>query len=157
MRQIKRDVGLSVGTTQYHLGILYKLGKITFEKYSLHKSFYPVGIFEKNEKQILRILRQETTREILLTVIEMKNPTQTEIVERIKISAPSINWHMQQLIQIGIINEMRDGKYKRYSMTGKTDHIVTLLKNYHPTIWQRWSCRLAEIFLALEMGNKDDK
>lgn len=156
LRKIKKDLGLSMGTTQYHLNILEKMGRVTSERHSLYRMYYPAGVFESNQKQILKVLTQETTRDILLFIIEMKNPTQTEIADRIKVSAASANWHIQKLIKLDLINETRDGKYKRYSMIGKSDQIVELIKNYQPKIWQRWSDRIVEMFLSMEVGGKND-
>lgn len=156
MRQIKTDLGLSMGTTIYHLNLLEKMSRIVSERSVLHRTYYPAGIFDKNEKLILKILNQGTVRDILLYVIEAKNPTQTEIVEKIKISAPAVNWHIQQLIKLEIISESRDGKYKRYSLIGKTDQITTLLKNYHPKAWQKLNDRIVELFLSVEINKKNE-
>lgn len=156
MRQIKRNVDLSMGVTQYHLSLLEKMGKITSERHTLRRSYYPVGLFEKDERQILKILNQETRRNILLFIIEKKNPTQTDIIEKIKISAASVNWHIQELIKFNIIHETRDGKYKRYDLVGNSDYIVALIKKYHPRIWQKWSDVLAELFLTMGVPEKND-
>ena len=154
LRQIKRDLDMSMGTVQYHLNLLEKAGKITSERHSLHRFYFPVAIFEKHDKNILKILNQETAREILMLVIEKRNPTQTDIVEKVQISAASVNWHIVRLIDLGIITEVRDGKFKRYLLVGDSNYIVALMKNYHPSIWDKWSNRLAETFLSL---SKDDK
>lgn len=155
LRKIKKDLDLSMGTTQYHLNILEKIGRITSERYSFHRTYYPVGIFEGNQRQILKVLNQEMARDIFMFIIEMKNPTQTEIADRIKISAASTKWHIQKLIKLGMIIEIRDGKYKRYSIIGKSDYIVALIKNYHPKIWQKLSDRIVEMFLSMEISKEN--
>ena len=45
--------------------------------------------------------------------------------------------------------------YKRYQLPDSADskYIVVLLKNYYPDIWDKWSNRLAEIFLSLSRGD----
>lgn len=149
LRQIKRDLGISMGTLQYHLNLLEKSGKIASERHSLHRFYFPVSIFEKHDRNILKILNQETAREILMLIVEKKDPTQTDIVESIKISAASVNWHVKRLIDLGIITEVRDGKFKKYMLVGDSSYIVTLMKNYHPSMWDTWSNRLAETFLSL--------
>lgn len=149
LRQIKRDLDMSMGTVQYHLNLLEKSGKISSERHSLHRFYFPVAIFDKYDRNILKILNQETAREILMFIVERKNPTQTEIVNSIKISAASVNWHIVRLTNFGMITEVRDGKYKRYSLVGDSSYIVALMKNYHPSIWDKWSNRLAETFLSL--------
>ena len=140
-----------MGTAQYQLARLEKIGKITSTKKGLYKYYFPSGIFQDNEKHILQVLNQETAREILMFIIERKNPTQSDIVNKIGISAASVNWHVRRLIAFKIIDELREGKYKRYQLYDLDDskYIVALLKNYYPSIWDKWSNRLAEMFLSL--------
>ena len=140
-----------MGTAQYQLARLEKIGKITSTKKGLYKYYFPSGIFQDNEKHILQVLNQETAREILMFIIERNNPTQSDIVNKIGISAASVNWHVRRLIAFKIIDELREGKYKRYQLYDLDDskYIVALLKNYYPSIWDKWSNRLAEMFLSL--------
>jgi predicted transcriptional regulator len=147
LRRIKNEIGLSIGTTQYHLNSLEKAGKIISEKHSFHRFYFPVGLFEAEQKNILKILNQDTLREILLFIIERKNPTHTEISDHIKITAASVNWHIKRLLELGIINQTRKGKFKRYEFVGNPSHIIKILKQYHPSLWNSWSDRLAEMFL----------
>ncbi len=149
LRQIKRELNMSMGTTQYHLNLLEKQGKVSSERHNLHKYYFPIGLFEQNQRDILKILNQETAREILLIILEKKNPTQTDIADTIGLSSASVNWHIKRLIELGLILENKDGKFKRYSFGIDTKHIVSLMKNYHPNIWNKWSDRLAEMFLSL--------
>lgn len=149
LRQIKRESDLAMGTAQYHLNLLEKQGKISSEKQNFHKYYFPVGLFEKNEKSILQVLNQETAREILLLILEKKNPTQTDIVNFMQLSSPSINWHIKRLLELRLIIENKDGKFKRYTFRIDTKYIISLMKSYYPNIWNRWSNRLAEIFLSM--------
>ena len=149
LRQIKRELDMSMGTTQYHLNLLEKQGKVSSERHNLHRYYFPIGLFEQNQRDILKILNQETAREILLIILEKKNPTQTDIADTIGLSSASVNWHIKRLIELGLILENKDGKFKRYSFGIDTKHIVSLMKNYHPNIWNKWSDRLAEMFLSL--------
>ena len=148
LRWILKDLNLSMGTTQYHLELLEKMGKIVSEKDSFQRFYFPVGSFGNMEKNIMKILNQDTARDILLLVIEKKNPTQTDIVNSIKISPATANWHITRLVEFGIIQEQRDGKFKRYSLNGNANNIVNILKNYHSSIWNTWSSRMAELFIA---------
>ena len=144
-----------MGTAQYQLARLEKIGKITSTKKGLYKYYFPSGIFQDNEKHILQVLNQETAREILMFIIERKNPTQSDIVNKFGISAASVNWHVKRLIAFRIIDEVREGKYKRYQLhdLDYSKYIVALLKNYYPGIWDKWSDRLAEMFLSLSRGD----
>ena len=153
LRKIKDELDLAMGTVQYHLDRLEKAGRVTSQKQSLHKYFFLVGVFEENEKQLLEALSNETARDILMFIIEQKKyPSQSEISKHIGISSPSISWQITRLQDYGIIDEIKEGKFKRYKLHGDSKQFAALLKNYYPNIWNRWSNRLAEIFLSLSHG-----
>ncbi|MDE1769506.1 MAG: winged helix-turn-helix transcriptional regulator [Thaumarchaeota archaeon] len=155
LRQIKRDLNMSMGTVQYHLNSLEKMGRIISEKHDLYRYYFPIGSFGALERNILKILNQDSEREILLFIIERKDPTQTDIVNHIKISHGTANWHLKRLIEYGIIREEKEGKFKKYHLNGSHDNIVKLLQNYHSSIWNKWSNRLAELFLSV--SSEEDK
>ncbi|TVP41795.1 winged helix-turn-helix transcriptional regulator [Candidatus Nitrosocosmicus arcticus] len=157
LRMIKKDMNISMGTTQYHLDRLEKSGRITSTRNGLYKHYFPLGIFHENEKEILQVLSQETAREILMTIIEKQTPTQTDILNSVEISGASANWHLKRMMAIKLIEEIRDGHFKRYRMFDiKTStYVTTLMRNYYPTIWNKWSNRLIEVFLSL--SNAEEK
>jgi len=154
LRQIKRELDMSMGTIQYHLNLLDKQGKVSTERQNLHKYYFPIGLFEQNERDVLKILNQETAREILMIILE-KKPTQTDIANIIKISGASVNWHIKRLVELGLVLEQKEGKFKRYTLGIDSKNIVSLMKNYHPNIWNRWSNRLAEMFLSLSKEDNE--
>ena len=154
LRLIKNELGISIGSVQYQLAQLEKKQSITSARQGSHKFYFLHGVFKDNEKNLLQFLRQETAREMLMFIIERKNPTQTDIVNSIGISAASVNWHVRRLIAFNIMEGVKKGKYTRYQLSDNTDsqYIGTLLKNYYPSIWDKWSDRLAEMFLSLSRG-----
>lgn len=137
-----------MGTIQYHLNSLEKGGKIISEKQYLYKNYFSAGLFKQNEKNILNLLKIETSRDIIMCIIEKTNPTQSEIVEKLDLSAASVSWSLSRLIESGMIGERKDGKFKRYHMLEEPKNIISLMKNYHPNMWTNWSTRLAEMFLT---------
>lgn len=157
LRQIRNELALSMGSVQYHSYKLQKVGKITSTRQGLYKLHFQSGTFEDHEKKIFQVLNQETPREIIMFIIEQKDPTQTDITKRLGISAPSINWHVRRLIDFKIVDEVRDGKYKRYKLSDNSidsRYIVEVLKTHHPNLWNKWSNRLAEMFLSLSDEDK---
>jgi predicted transcriptional regulator len=151
--RIKNELHMSSGAVQYHLYRLEKLHLISSTRRGLYRFYFPYGLFQDNEKDILQILGQETARDILLFIIERKSPTQTEIAARMRISPASVNWQIKRLIALNLVHEIKEGKYKRYKLTKTRDsdcskHILAMLKNYYPTIWNTWNARWAELFLS---------
>jgi predicted transcriptional regulator len=152
LRKIREMIGISQGTVQYHTDRLEKMGRITSTRSGFYKYYFPVGIIQNNEKEILQILRQETARQILMFIVERQAPTQTDIVNSIGISASSVNWHMKRLIELRLVEKIREGKYKRYQLQDRkvsSKYITALMRNYYPAIWEKWSDRLIEIFLSM--------
>lgn len=156
LRRIKRTMGISMGTVQYQLDRLEKKGRITSTRRGLYKYYFPAGLFKESEKEILEVLTHETARKILMFIIEQKNPSQTDIVNSVRISARSVSWHVRRLIDLRIVNEIKEGRYKRYELRDSDpNYILTLLRNYYPSIWDKWSIRVVEMFLSL--SGKSDK
>jgi predicted transcriptional regulator len=152
LRKIREMIQISQGTVQYHTDRLEKIGRITSIRRGLYKHYFPIGVFQNNEKEILQILGQETTRQILMFIVEQKSPTQTDIVKSVGISAASVNWHMKRLIEFKLVEEIKEGKYKRYQLQDRkvsSKYIIALMRNYYPAIWEKWSDRLIEIFLSI--------
>jgi predicted transcriptional regulator len=155
LRRIREELDLAMGTVQYHLDKLEKAGRITSQRQGLHKYYFVVGAFEENEKQLLEVLSNETAREILMFIVEGRYPSQTEISKHIGISSASVSWQIKRLQNARIVEEIQEGKFKRYKLRGDSKQVVELLKNYYPGIWNRWSNRLAEMFLSLSRGGEE--
>jgi predicted transcriptional regulator len=156
LRKVKEMIGISQGTVQYHTDRLEKMGRITSTRSGLYKHYFPVGVFEDNEKEILQILSQETARRILMLIVEEQAPTQTDIVNSIGISASSVNWHIKRLIEVRLVNEIKEGKYRRYRLEDRrvsSKYITALMRNYYPAVWEKWSDRLIEIFLSMSRSD----
>lgn len=154
LRQVRKELGISMGTVQYHLSLLERSRAVVSNRHGLFKHYFPAGIFQDNEKNLLEVLSQETARDILMFIIERGSPTQSDIVARIGVSAPSVSWHVRRLAERKVITEVREGKYKRVQLRGDPKSLVSLMRSYYPSLWDRWSNRLAEIFLSLSPGEK---
>lgn len=151
-RKIKKELDLSIGTIQYQLNKLEKDGKIVSIYHRFYKFYFPNGVFQDHEKEILQVLNNASLRNVLLLIIEKKHPSKHDIANLLNISYSSVNWHLEQLMSYGMIVEKRDRKFIRYSMNDEVNYvpeIIKLLKNHYRSIWNNWANRLAEIFLLL--------
>lgn len=154
LRKIVKDVGLAMGDTQYHLDILEKSGQIKSRRFGLYRRYYSVAIHDATSEVILAFLRHETSRDILVYLIEHPNSTQGDIANFKHFSSPTINWHMSKLIEAGIVKSAREWKIVRYSI--KEDilrNITSNLKTYHASVWNNLASRLAELFLELSVSS----
>lgn len=153
-RKIKKELDLSIGTIQYQVNKLENDGKIVSIRHRFYKFYFPNGVFQEHEKEILQVLNNASLRNVLLLIIEKKNPSKHEITKFLNISYSSVNWHLEQLTSYDMIVENRDGKVIRYSMNDNVNYvpeIIKLLKSHYKNIWNSWANRLAEIFLLLSV------
>jgi hypothetical protein len=56
---------------------------------------------------------------------------------------------MSRLIEIGIVYSSKEGKFVKYYIRGDIADLVILLKSYYPSIWDKLSGRLSELFLGI--------
>ena len=89
-------------------------------------------------------------------LIENPGATNNQIAHHMGFTAPTINWHMSRLIQTGIVCSHRDGRYTKYYLKGNIKDIVYLLKSYHPSVWNKLSFRLADLFVDIADKSKPE-
>jgi predicted transcriptional regulator len=153
LRRISKDLDLAMGHTQYHLHTLDKAGLIKSRRIGVFRVYYAVSIFGERQESILAMLGQEVPRDIIMFLIENPGASQGEIANHKGFSAPTINWHMSRLIEIGLVISRKEGKFVNYYVEGNIKDITSFLKRYYPSIWSKWSDRLAELFLDLSTAS----
>jgi len=145
LRRIKRELNLAMGVLQYHLYRLEKDQTIVSNRRGLYKRFYSTPDFQIEDREILGVLSQETERDLLLYLLRTPDATQKELSEFAHVSASSISWHMKRLVQAGLVDSRRQGVFVYYMAKGDPAKILALLRSYHPSIWERWADRLADL------------
>jgi predicted transcriptional regulator len=156
LRRLSKNLAIAIGDTQHHLGVLDKLGLIKSRRKGMYKVYYTVSILGKRDEDILAVLQQETPRGIILFLVENPGSAQGEISRYMSLTAPTINWHMSNLINVGLVTSHKEGRFVKYFIEGDVNDIIGLLKSYYPTIWNRLSGRLAELFLDLASASRPE-
>ena len=99
---------------------------------------------------ILAFLRQETTRDILVYLIENPGSTQQALANFKNVSAPTIKWHMAKLMESGLVIATREGKVVNYFIQDPRS-LTSSLMNYMPVLWNSLVNRFAEKFLEISL------
>jgi predicted transcriptional regulator len=155
LRDICRALGLAMGDVQYHIRRLERDGRVHSFRRGLYKFFYPANLFGERQRDVLSMLSLNTPRELLLNIVEHRDSTQEGLAGATHISQPTVSWHLKRLVELGIVSRRQEGRVVTYNVVGGGE-IATFIKTYHPTVWERWSSRLADIFIAYsgEEGKK---
>ena len=134
-----------MGVIQYHLYRLERDRIVVSVRHGLYKRYYADRRLRIEEREILNILSQENERDLVLYLIKNPQATPKELAEFARISASSTNWHMKRLSRAGFVEARREGGFVSYKVRGDRGKILSLLRSYHPRIWDRWADRLADL------------
>lgn len=153
LRDVCRGLGLAMGDVTYHVRRLERDQRITSARRGLYRFFYPANLFGPRQKEVLGVLSLDTPRELLLSIIENPESSQVELAESLGVTQPTASWHLKRLAELGIVEKHQAGRGITYTVSG-ADEIANFVRTYHPTVWERWSSRLADIFLAYPTEEK---
>jgi predicted transcriptional regulator len=150
--EISRQLGLAKGDLQYHIQKLEKLGLITSKRSGLRKHYFPKGVFDEREKEILSLLSSENVRGIIMYIIANPGATQKELCSELGLSPPTINYYINKLEELGLVRSIKDGKFVKYYFEGDVELFIKMIRNYHPSLFERWADRIVDMFMDLEEG-----
>lgn len=129
-RELLRTTGLANGVLTYHLAALEKSDHIRADRESRMTRYYPPRVSER-ESEILKYVRHEPIREILLFIFEHENCTFNEVVEHSQKAPSTISSHLKRLREDNIIS-VRYGEYQLYRITDR-DLVSEVISKYRPS------------------------
>ncbi len=138
-----------MGDVQYHVRRLERQGRVNSVRRGLYRFFYPSTLFGERQRDVLSVLTLDTPRELLLHIVEKPDSNQDELSSAIAVSQPTVSWHLKRLVELGIVQKRQAGRTVTYLVASeRAVEIATFIRSYHPTVWERWSSRLADIFIS---------
>lgn len=118
-RELLRLTGISNGALTHHLRGLEETGKIRVQRaVNLGKTRYYALDVTDSESNIIGYLGNDTTKQIVLMMLEHEFCTFSELVEKTGKSQSTISWHMKRLVTAGIV-KARASDYILYSLANK--------------------------------------
>src|SRR5919106_3783402 len=127
-RELLRLTGLVNGVLSYHLSALERANVIKVNRESRITRYYPVNVSDK-ESSILKFVRHEPIRQILLFILEHELCTFNEIVDHTEKAPSTVSSHLKRLRGAGIVL-VRHGEYHQLYRVAKGDLIVEVLSKY---------------------------
>ena len=126
-RELLRLTGLVNGVLTYHLAALEKANVIKVDRGSRITRYYPVNVSEK-ESAILKFVRHEPIRQIVLLILDQDMSTFNEIVNHTGKAPSTVSCHLKRLKEAGIIS-VRYGEYQLYRIVER-DFVAEVLSKY---------------------------
>ena len=129
-RELLRITGLSNGVLSYHLRLLDNSGRIQINRVNNRITRYFSYDVSSHESYVIGLLRQETTRKIILYILEHGVCGFHDIMIHTKKVPSTISWHMTRLKAANIIKVRRQNQFNYYEIGMDRLILQDLLSKY---------------------------
>ena len=103
LREIGRKCDVPLGTALYHLDRLESEGLITVRRDGRYKRYFAANGLGRREKDLLSAFRHAVPRRVAAALLERPALTQRELCEVIGVSRSTLSFHVNSLIDKGIL------------------------------------------------------
>lgn len=103
LRELSRRLNIPKSTLRYHLNYLEKQGLLVAKKEDKYNRYFISKDIGRREKNILSIIRTETTRDVLLYIWIMVVASSREIAKELNKHPTTVKFHIKRLLECGII------------------------------------------------------
>jgi predicted transcriptional regulator len=143
-REIMRSSGLKNGVLSHYLGKLEKSGIIKVNRGPRQARFYPPQITE-SESVVIKALRKQTPRDLLLALIENDGLEFSELVKAVKKSPSTVSLYLSQIVEDELVEIKIVQLKKRYHIKAR-DLIDKLIEDYRPSLLEKPTSGFEDIF-----------
>ena len=115
-RELLRMTGLSNGVLSYHLRLLDNSGRIRINRVNNRVTRYFSYDVSTHESYVIGLLRQETTRKIILYILEKGECGFNDIMIHTRKIPSTISWHLTRLKAANIVKVRRQNEFNYYEI-----------------------------------------
>jgi len=146
-RQIMRSSGLKNGVLSHYLGKLEKKGLVKVMRGPRQTRFYPPKISEE-ESIVIKALRKQTPRDLLLTLIKQDGLEFNELVKKVQKSPSTVSLYLAQIVHDGLVEIRLENLKKRYFIKSRM-LVDKLIEDYRPRLLENPTSGFEDIFNSL--------
>ncbi len=146
-RDIQRIAGLAWGETAYHLDQLTRSGALRRERGG-RRDYYFRPDMTWEDRRLLRALRSETQRRLLLALKDRPGRTIAQLTAECDLSLSTTAFHLRGLVGSGLVEGVRDGNSRSYRLA-RPERFVDLLRTYRESFQDRLVDRFVETWSSL--------
>lgn len=104
--ELVRRLDIAPGQVQYHVRRLGRADRIIREPCHGQTHYYPDG-FDAHERRAIALLRRETTRALVATVLAESPIHPNTLAERLDIARSTVEFHLDRLIDAELVEKHR--------------------------------------------------
>ena len=115
-RELLRMTGVSNGVLSYHLNLLDNSGKVRVHRVNNRVTRYFSHEVSSLESNVIGLLRQNTTRKIIIYILKNGPCGFSDIVNHTKKVPSTVSWHLTRLKDANIIKVHKQNELNYYEV-----------------------------------------
>jgi predicted transcriptional regulator len=136
-RELLRITGVSNGVLSYHLNFLDNSGKVQVHRVNNRVTRYFSHDVSSVESNVIGLLRQSTTRKIILYLLEFGPCGFNDIMNHAKKVPSTVSWHLSRLKDANIIKVIRKNELNYYEIKINRLTLQNLLNKYKSSFTEK--------------------
>jgi predicted transcriptional regulator len=136
-RELLRITGISNGVLSYHLNLLDNSGKIRVNRVNNRVTRYFSYDVSLHETYVIGLLRQETSRKIIMYILEKGGCGFNDIIIHTRKVPSTISWHMARLKAANIVKVRKQYEFNYYEIGMDRLLLQDLLSKYKSSFTEK--------------------
>lgn len=148
LRGIQQQLGLPLGTVEYHLRELVKLGLVSEREDGIYRRYFVAGQLGGVDRELLAALRQEIPRRIVMHLLLNPGLTFGHVRAAFEISGSTLHYHLKKLEKRGILARRKEGRESFFTVINEREVAKVLLahrKSFGDELLDEWARTWDEI------------
>ncbi|MFC4248474.1 winged helix-turn-helix transcriptional regulator [Natribaculum luteum] len=141
---LARDLDLAAGQTQYHTRRLLRADEIVSEELYGRTHYYPTD-YDPWDRRALALLRRETSRDVLVSLIERGPTSPSDVADELGIARSTLEWHLSHLVEQGLVEKRYDERNRVTLYLANPERTGKLLARVTPSVADRLVDRFARL------------
>jgi DNA-binding MarR family transcriptional regulator len=149
LREIARSLELPLGTALYHLDYLSQTDMVVVRRDGRYKRFFVKHMLGRLEKDYVSAFHHAVPRKIVTILLTQGKCTQRELCEAVGVSRSTLSFHVNNLVEKGILKCDYRWPENHYSVADPTVASKVLVQ-FRETFWDGVSDRFDSLVNAIE-------
>ncbi len=139
-----RGSELAPGQVQYHLRDLLGENHLVSQQLYGKTHYYPPE-YDEWERSALALLRRETARDVLVTLLERESARPATLADDLGIARSTLEWHVGHLVEQELVEKQRDERNRVTLVPARPEETGRLLATVTPSFPERMVDRFTRL------------
>jgi len=142
LRGIQQLLAMPLGTVEYHLRELTRVGLVSEREDGSYKRFYVAGQIGGVDRELIAALRPEIPRRIVMHLLLNPGLNFGQVKQSFEISGSTLHYHLKKLEKRGIVEHRREGRETYYWVPNEREVAKVLLahrKSFADELLDDWA------------------